>query len=200
MKTRIGFFAMAFLLLAFANAHSQDQLGPSCKSNYMNLPIAEIPESFGTSWCWAATAQNVMDFHGQKTQQCQLVAKVYSYVDDIPCCGETVTECWGNAGRPEWVFNDFQFSYLNKTVRNKILTWEDATEEICQNRPFISSIDFDSGDRHSVVVTGYSVTKGVRIYDPLQKNTFWEPYADFFEGQSLEYERVRDTYNIEPMR
>jgi hypothetical protein len=139
-----------------------------------------------------------MDFHGKKTEQCQLVAKVYSYADNTPCCGDKVTECWGLGGVPEWVFDRFQFSSLPPKSHNKNLTWENATEEICQNRPFISSLDFVDGDRHSVVVTGYSVTQGVRIYDPSLNDLVWEHYADFFEDQSLDYVRFRDTYNIQP--
>ena len=200
MKIRIGFFAMAFLLLAFTNAHSGHQLGPSCKSNYMNLLISEIPQKFGTSWCWAATAQNVMDFHGTKIEQCELVANVYSqlYPDKKTCCGETVTECWGRGGFPEWVFDGFRFSSLPPKTYNKNLTWENATEEICQNRPFISSLDMFGGDKHSVVITGYSVRRGVRIYDPILDDFAWETYADFFEDQSPDYQRVRDTYKIHP--
>ncbi len=89
----------------------------------------------------------------------------------------------------------------SRTRRSEALyrtTWETATEELCQNRPFIASIDFVDGDNHSVVVTGYSVTKGVRLYDPLLDGFVWEKRADFFEGQSLDYERIRDTYKIQP--
>lgn len=198
MKTRIGLFAMAFILLAFADAQSQNQLGPSCKSDFLILPISEIPQSYGTSWCWAATAQNILDFHGTKIKQCELVATVYSRsVNNTLCCGETVTECWGKGGFPEWVFDRFTYSYLPPKARNNNLSWENATEELCQNRPYITSIDFVDGDNHSVVVTGYSVTKGVRIYDPLLDGFVWENRADFFEGQSLEYERIRDTYKIQ---
>jgi len=199
MKTRIGFFAMVFLLSAFANAQTGDQLGPSCKSNYMKLKIPEIPQNFGTSWCWAATAQNVMDFQGKETKQCELVATVYSsYFDKTACCGETANECWGQGGYPEWVFDRFQFSSLPSKAYNENLTWEKATEEICQNRPFISSLDMISGDRHSVVITGYSVRRGMRIYDPILDDFVWEDRAEFFEDLGQDYHRVRDTYNIHP--
>ena len=199
MKAKIGFFAMAFLLLAFADAQSGDQLGKSCNSDFLILPISEIPQDYGTSWCWAATAQNIMDFHGTKIKQCELVATVYfSSVNNTLCCGETVTKCWVLGGFPEWVFDRFPYSYLPTKARNNNLTWETATEELCQNRPFIASIDFVDGDNHSVVVAGYSVTKGVRLYDPLLDGFVWEKRADFFEGQSLDYERIRDTYKIQP--
>ncbi|HKC93410.1 MAG TPA: C39 family peptidase [Nitrospira sp.] len=198
MKNRIAFFAMAFILLACADAQSTDQLGPSCKSTYLKLQIPQIPQGFGTSWCWAATAQNVMAFQGKQTEQCEIVAKVYSYVTNEPCCGSTATECWGLGGYPEWAFDQFQFSYLPPKTRNANLTWTNATEEICQNRPFISSLDLVGGDRHSVVVTGYDVIQGVRIYDPSLNDLAWESFADFFEDQSLDYERFRDTYNIHP--
>ena len=199
MKAKIGFFVMAFLLLAFADAQSQNQLGPSCKSDFMILTIPEIPQDLGTSWCWAATAQNIMGFHGTKIKQCELVAKVHSSsVNDTLCCGATVTECWGLGGYPEWAFDQFTYSYLPPKDRNNNLTWETATEELCQNRPYIAAIDFVDGDNHSVLVTGYSVKRGVRIYDPLLDGFVWEKRAAFFEGQSHDYERIRDTYKIQP--
>jgi hypothetical protein len=198
MKTRIGFFVMAFLLLASVNAHSADNLGPSCKSKHMPLRIHKYPQVFGTSWCWAATAQNVMAFHGKKTDQCDLVATVKNYANNGPCCGKTATECWGWGGHPESVFDKFKFSYLPPWEYSQLLTWEEATEEICQNRPFISSLDLADGDRHSVVVIGYSVKHGMKVYDPALNDIIYESSADFFDGESPDYTRFRDTYNIQP--
>lgn len=205
MKTRICFLAMAFLLLAFASAQSADTLGPSCGSkNYKMLRIPKWEQKFGTSWCWAATAQNVMAFHDKNVDQCTLVATVYNYPypedPNGPCCGKTATECFGWGGHPEWIFDKFQFSFLPPYEYSKNLTWEEATEEICQNRPFISSLDLATGDRHSVVVTGYSVKHGVRVYDPALDDLIYESSAEFFDGQSQDYTRFRDTYNIQPIK
>jgi hypothetical protein len=204
MKILIGLLAATFLLVpTFSNAQSTSTLGPSCNSKKQKiLPLHKIPQENMKSWCWAATAQNVMEFHDKKIDQCKVVANVYKYVDTEPCCGPTSTECWGQGGFPEWAFANFQFSFLHtwKTQRaNKSnLTWEEATEEICRDRPFISSLDLTNGDRHSVVVTGYSVDRGVRIYDPLANDTTFYSSADFFDGESPLFTRVRDTYDIQP--
>lgn len=207
MKTKISFLAMAFLLLTtFASAQSADTVGPSCRAKkQILLPLHKFEQNPLTSWCWAATAQNVMAFHDKEIEQCTVVANVYKnkYADEKPCCGGIATECWGESGYPEWALTKFQFSFLhtwNTERSKKNLTWEEATEEICQNRPFISSLDLTYGDRHSVVVTGYSVEHGVRVYDPLANDTIFQSSVDFFDGQSPLYTRVRDTYNIQPSR
>ena len=206
MTTKVIFLAMSFLsLAAFANAQSTDPLGPSCNSKkQVILDLKEIEQNSMTSWCWAATAQNVMEFHKKKIEQCDVVGGVYDYADRAPCCGPISTECWGRGGYPEWALHKFQFLYLHtrqpQRVNNNNLTWEEATEEICQNRPFISSLDLTDGDRHSVVVTGYNVNQGVRVYDPLVNDTTFYSTPDFFDGQSQLFTRVRDTYNIQPNR
>lgn len=206
MTTKVILLAISFLsLAALANAQLTNSLGPSCNSKkQVILDLKEIAQNNMTSWCWAATAQNVMAFHGRETDQCSVVANVYEYVDPVPCCGQSPTECWGQGGYPEWALKNFQFSFLHtwktQRVNRNNLTWEEATEEICQNRPFISSLDLTDGDRHSVVVTGYNVNQGVKVYDPLANDTAFYSPADFFDGQSQFFTRVRDTYNIQPSK
>jgi len=186
-------------------------LGPTCnKAELKNLWIQGVseteevrswgyPQQFGTSWCWAATAQNVMRFHKKSTEQCDIVAKAMNYADEAPCCGKTPTECWTWGGHPEVAFDKFQFSYLPANPQeNKLLSYKEATEEICKGRPFISSLDLFTGVRHSVVVTGYSTKYGVRIYDPALDDLIYESADDFFDDESPDYIRVRDTYSIQP--
>lgn len=96
-------------------------------------------------------------------------------------------------------FDKFQFSYLPaKSEENKLLSWKEATEELCQGRPFISSLDLFTGVRHSVVVTGYSKKYGIRIFDPALNDLIYESADDFFDDDSPDYIRVRDTYMIFP--
>lgn len=204
MKTKISFLLVVFLgLTTFAIAQSVDTLGPSCNSRrHITLPIPQVPQNRSTSWCWAATAQNVMAFHGTEIKQCEVVAQVNGFDDSI-CCGNAITDCWGQDGFPESALSKYQFSFLNTLAPNRNLmplTWIEATDEICQNRPFISALDLTFGDKHSVIVTGYNVKRGVRIYDPLADDIIYQSSADFFDGQSQDYERIRDTYNIKPNR
>jgi len=79
-----------------------------------------------------------------------------------------------------------------------MLTWTTATEEICQDRPFISSLDLTGGDRHSVVVNGYRVKDStVRVYDPAMDDHTYRSSDEFF-GENPKYTRDRDTYDIHP--
>lgn len=197
---------VSFFLLLYAGCKT---VGPSCnKADLKNLWIQGFseqqvkswgsPQKIGTSWCWAATAQNVMRFHKKSTEQCDIVAKAMN-ADEAGCCGTTPTECWNWGGKPELAFDKFGFSYspANPKIHER-LNWKRATDELCQGRPFISALDLFTGVRHSVVVTGYSKKYGVRIYDPALDDLIYESADDFFDDESPDYIRVRDTYLILP--
>jgi len=209
MKIGLGLRILAALCVVFALASCRT-LGSSCnKAKLKNLWIQGFseqqvkswgsPQQVGTSWCWAATAQNVMRFHKKSTEQCDIVAKAMNYADDAPCCGKTPTECWNWGGQPELAFDKFGFSYSPASPKiHERLNWKRATDELCQGRPFISALDLFTGVRHSVVVTGYSTKYGVRIYDPALDDLIYESADDFFDDESPDYVRVRDTHHIEP--
>lgn len=208
MKISLGLriLSASCISLVFASCNS---LGPSChKAKITNLTIQGFseqqvkswgsPQQVGTSWCWAATAQNVMRFHGKTTEQCDVVAKSLNERDAL-CCSDNPNDCWNSSGHPELAFDKFAFSYSPATPQiHKLLTWKEATEELCEGRPFISALDLFSGVRHSVVVTGYSTKYGVRIYDPALDDLTYESVDDFFKNESSDYTRVRDTYSILP--
>jgi hypothetical protein len=192
------------------NAQASSILGPSCRSAYKRLAIPAIPQEFGTSWCWAAVAQNVMNYHGKNIKQCEAVGKAYGV--DTQCCNDDPSSsCRGLLGVAEWIFDiqeqEYNFSYQPLKTQGGILNWKEATEEICSKRPFVSILDFVAGDSHSVVVTGYTTKNGLNeivFFDPADGDYFTEAYdlfvSDDPESTGLSYAHYRDTHNIAPTK
>jgi len=201
------FLAIVILVFNFANAQAADALGPKCKAHTKILPVKGFPQDPDHgSWCWVATAQTVMFFHNkQKTEQCELVEKADPNLKS--CCGNGARANCNRVGWPEDVFDTNEFSYW-PLDRNGELTWTTATDEICQGRPFISSIDLEGGEHHSIVVIGYTDdprkgTPSLRVFDPAgvdpNPHIFWIPSTNFFNLDPQKGDtHVRDTYQIKP--
>jgi len=203
------FTILFFLLLATVNAQSSE-LAPSCKSSQrMKLTFTfKLIEMETDNWCWAATAQNIMGYHDKKfanTRQCQLVEDVSSF---DPCCDSSATpECKNMGGSPEMIFKNKRFTYAPPRIAtDKILNWTEATNEICEGRPYHAFIYWDGVNPHSVVVIGYDTTSGVDeiiVFDPTPHNgEAWLPFDQFIlediESANQLYTHHRDTYQILP--
>src|SRR5215471_13846165 len=113
MKTMIAFLMIAFLLPTFVKAQSTDTLGDSCTRKYKSLTIPQIPQKWGSSWCWAAAAQNVMGFYQTNykpptTKQCDIVNKDLNYYEhkyqNLECCAEEFNDCMSEGGSVEEIF------------------------------------------------------------------------------------------------
>lgn len=213
MKARIFYVTVVILLpvVILYPEHNQAQteppLGPSCSQHYKRLAIPKIEQKY-VSWCWAAVAQNIMASHKPElddppTRQCEIIKNVIMDTDgrDLDCCGSVANECMIESGWPEDVFNDphYSFTYQPLTGWEK-LNWTTATEEICQNRPFYSAINYLYGDAHVLVVTGYRIRRGqreIRVYDPIDDSHSFQSY-DLFVGKNPNHRHLGDTFQIRP--
>jgi len=161
-----------------SKAISQDQLDslePSIRNDILvgspNCPVeGSRAKEFAQQtdvWCWAASAQTVMRFHGRNDlKQCQIVNDILGQGTNpgpVPkpiCCGDGTVfpgtgvqypgQCWIN-GRPEWALESQNFDY--KVVVDPPLRPEKLANELCTNGPIIFVLLYkDSPGGHSLVV------------------------------------------------
>lgn len=119
------------------------------------------------SWCWATSAQIVLEFHKEVSEQCLWVNQALSRGD---CCGtrdflailnrwvtDTPSNCDGG-GWPHWVFTPAGFDYERILAPGRAGSEEWTAyfaalkTQLCQNGPFISVIRWSEGGGHSQVV------------------------------------------------
>jgi len=208
MKKVMYVLLIAFLLLAYAPAYAQQ-----CDPSGMSLDPFELRKQETVSWCWAASAQMTMQFHGKTEAQCFIVDVTYrDDLDDLgisTCCGgnENLRGCI-RRGWPDTAFDTFDFRYsLRKVVENRapLLTWSQITNQICQRRPFIFAMEWAGGGKHTYVVKGYEIDSGdgeqvVWIYDHNSDEFTELPFDVFLNGLNVGDKHYRDYINVHPER
>jgi hypothetical protein len=132
------------------------------------------------------------DFDGNKLEQCGVVNTV---LGKTICCDPRMVNDKDKGcrvgGWPQTVFNKFHFDYeppYTPPIESSLptlskLTWTEATDEICQHRPFITVIDMVPGPLHTVVIYGYAYLNGepkLLVYDPIGDDGPVD-YAVFFD-------------------
>jgi len=149
-------------------------------------------------WCWAASAQMVMDLFGTQVKQCEQANKRLGLTT---CCNASMPRACNQAGWPE--FTKYGFAATQQTTQ-AALTWGQLTAEIgCGRRPVAFSWRWTGGGGHMMVAYGYVVTsEGVREVvvhnpEPVGKG---EPlniaYDAYVSAQN--YTHWNDFYNIAP--
>jgi len=116
-------------------------------------------------WCWAASAQTVMRFHGRNTlKQCEVVNNILGNgvtssggMTTPFCCGDGVffpAQCWIN-GWPEWALESQNFNY---SLVSGALKPDKLATELCNNGPIIFILKYrNSRGGHTLVVKDYVV-------------------------------------------
>ncbi|MDH5835263.1 papain-like cysteine protease family protein [Luteimonas kalidii] len=145
-------------------------------------------------WCWAASAQMVMQHLGTNVSQCTQANDRFGRSD---CCNSPVPNACVNGGWPE--FDRYGFSF--QTTSDAPLSWADVRKEIhCRKKPFAYSWHWNGGGGHMMVVIGYVTIDGVNyvtINDP------WAPgvgdqrvitYDAYVSGAG--YTHWNDYYNV----
>ena len=162
-------------------------------------------------WCWAASGQMVMEYHGTSVSQCTQANNRFGRTD-CPCgqCGPTpvpqVSCAQGSCvcgGWPEFAKYGFDFT----RTTNQALSWSQLRDEIsrnsgCGNRPFAFTWAWTGNGGHMMVAHGYQTVDGtdfVSILDP------WSPcngdariitYAHYVSGPN--YSHWDDFYQVRP--
>jgi hypothetical protein len=161
------------------------------------------------SWCWAASAQTIMMFHGADIDQCRLVTKTLlgdrTTADGRPyCCDErnSHTDC-DVAEMPHVAFEAAGFTY--EYIEHTALSQDDLMLQICANGPFPYVVDREGGGAHTYVVKGYEPEGdgilSVWVYGHGPRKTFelWT-YDEFVNGEDDDpYGHVADYVLISPL-
>ena len=165
-------------------------------ANGSNVLSVQLRPQETRMWCWAASAEMIMEFLGSPgISQC---SQAQQYLNVTACCVSPTPEACINGGWPQFEYYGFNAS----NTEDEALSWEQLTREIDANRPVAFGWHWNSGGGHMVVVCGYQEIGGERfvvINDP------WPPEIGS-GGQLIPYDNYvspsdgwhwRDYYEIE---
>ena len=139
-------------------------------------------------WCWAASAEMVMEYLGAPIDQCH-EANENCDPSMGDCCGSTTCEFCDDGGWPQFE----KYGFLADTTHLRALSWEDVRTQIgCQKTPFcmtwITSAAGGDTDGHMMVVGGYKTEGGSNYVlkldpSPEHKGSMqWITYAEYVNG------------------
>jgi hypothetical protein len=182
---------------------SHDRLtSPSVRKSCMNDPV-ELTINRWTQgegpWCWATTAAIVMAYRGTVNAPCFVVNAVLrdkgELLDGIDCCKKEDRDNYENgclkSGTASDAFRSFEFAYDYRSVDESTnpMTFKQVTEELCDDRPFISKLKGKASTfAHTTVVYGSIIdpsgTEQVYVHDPQDDNPkpWIVPYDEFFRS------------------
>jgi len=127
-------------------------------------------------WCWAASVEMVLAYHGAKTKkappkQCKIASVNDQNQGKLDCCKKKNRQdsaC--RASNPQEALDYFGPQYgvsLAQYAGNKKITFESIQQQIDAKQPFIATWIYPSDSRplgvHSIVVIGYQVIDGKRF-------------------------------------
>jgi Peptidase_C39 like family len=120
------------------------------------LNVPNIVQKDG-KWCWAASTEMIIKYHGDIRDQCSIVAKSFSTICTCPTtldCSSTCSSssCSGTAtaGKLKGYLKDLGFT--SKKVDND-LSWKDIKMQIDSGLPFMVGIGCSGG--HLLTANGY---------------------------------------------
>jgi hypothetical protein len=148
-----------------------------------------------SQWCWAASGEMVMEYHGASVAQCDEANKRFGRSD---CCNSPVPGMCVMTGWPE--FPKYGFTFANTS--DAPLTWEEVKNQIyCKERPFCVTWHWTGGGGHMMTCPAYCEVDGIRyvtINDPLpvnQGSTRILTYQRYVSGPG--YTHWNDYYDID---
>ncbi|BFU96560.1 MAG: hypothetical protein NTNFB02_32820 [Nitrospira sp.] len=118
-------------------------------------------------WCWAATADMIMTFHGQP-QWLQCIQADDSFPgksDPSTCCDDPESPLCNRSGWPHFERYGFQSKQTSRP-----LSWDQVVAQIDSGLPLAVAIKFVSGGGHMGTVIGYQLDEDgeqfVLVIDP----------------------------------
>jgi len=165
-----------------------------------SLAVTLRPQETGM-WCWAASGQMVMQYHGVNVAQCTQANNRFGRSD---CCNTPTPQACISGGWPE--FDKYGFSFTRTS--NTALTWDQLRAEIadsesCGNRPFAFTWHWPGGGGHMMVAIGYDTVDGVNyveINDPWAPNVGDHRFItyDFYVESPGDHTHWDDFYEVQP--
>jgi hypothetical protein len=131
----------------------------------------------GDYWCWAASAEMVMEYLGRRVMQCEQANRSLSRHD---CCQSPLPDGCDSTGWPQFGEYGFSFKKTNTPMHPAgYLSWEEIKAQLsprdpanpCSFTPFAFSWRIYGGTGHMMVATGYYVDAAtgkemVEVKDP----------------------------------
>jgi hypothetical protein len=205
---RTSIFAIASVLAVFGlrpNSVSAEAVAQACSPpNTTTLPVTLRPQKT-RMWCWAASAQMVMEYFGHTVEQC---AQANSRFNRTDCCDNPTPDACVVGGWPEFDKYGFQFKRTNA----KALPWNELRQQLatrsgsstCGFTPFAFSWKWEDGGGHMMVATGYTTSADGRnwvfVSDPWAPNigrtrTILYDVYDELPGSHTHWD---DSYDVRP--
>ena len=142
------------------------------------LDIAPFPQ-LTTDWCWAASAEMIMDHQGKDVSQCRQACDEFHAAT---CCGnpapdECVDGAWPNFGL-------YKF---DSRISPHVLSFDEIEKQIDGDHAVAFTWNLYKGGAHMMVIKGYQVQAGVNsvvVYDPYPPNIGSErtiPYDNWIQ-------------------
>jgi len=159
--------------------------GGCCTKPPSALVTVPVTGQHTSMWCWAASGQMTMNYHGASVTQCDEANKRFGRTD---CCNTPTPAACVVGGWPEYP----KYGFSSVHTSNAALSWNQIREEIyCRKRPFAFTWHWPSGGGHMMVISGYVSVLGmqfVRVNNPSP----WDPvgggaqyfttYSDYVSG------------------
>jgi hypothetical protein len=154
-------------------------------------------------WCWAASAQSIMESLGatRDVRQCVQAQNLFANGGRPNCCKDPVdTRC----AQPAWPeFGSYGFS-VSLTKDGAALSWDEVRIQTAKKKkPFAFTWNWSEGGAHMMVAYGYEIRGGVQsvnIFNPLPLSKGYTdtiPY-DVYVDLPGDHYHSRDYYDVSP--
>lgn len=154
----------------------------------LNVPLIQQKTD---QWCWAASAEMIMTYHGNPESQCNQANHKFGRTN---CCSLPTPMICVQPAWPE--YNRYGFHFYT-TRMGQALSWEELKREIDLNRPVSFSWGWTDGGGHMMDAVGYvenATQKLVAIHDPWKPSAVLIPYHEYVS--SNRYSHWADYYEI----
>jgi hypothetical protein len=146
-----------------------------------------------TNWCWAATAQAIMGFHGTSVRQCDLANWLFG---QTTCCanpGSAACNKGATNAEQSRVYSHWGFS---NTPVDSSTSFATVKNEICNNRPIKFGWAWTGGGGHALTMRGYydGTTDYVYYIDPGDASYNYKTYSWVVSGDNHTWSTT--IYNI----
>jgi hypothetical protein len=170
-STTLALFVVPLMFGSSQGADTEQQAGlkssqPSCSPAPRSSLNVTFHRQEGDYWCWAASAQMVMEYLGKKVSQCEQANKQLSNVTHDDCCNNPTPEKCDRTGWPQFYDYGFVFKKTNTPVHpTDHLSWEEVKVQLaprdpnnpCSFTPFAFSWRVFGGTGHMMVAYGYYI-------------------------------------------
>jgi len=184
----------------------QQSIAQSCVPAAISSLKVTLRAQKTEQWCWAASAEMLMEYFGKSVQQCDQANARLGRTD---CCKAKTPKACIAGGWPELPRYGFDFKRTSGTA----LAWTDVQAQLaprdpnnpCSFTPFAFSWHWVGGSGHMMVAVGYKTTSDGKRY--VLVNNPWPPSKgkteyvlyDAYVDLSGDHTHWDDFYDVKPL-